>query len=99
MKTIYLLALLVVLCVIGCSRITNGEVQSKKFVPQHEDTYTTYQKVGDIDIPIENTYTVPDKWYITFGKNDEDGKYKERTIEVSNSCYRRYSVGDWINFD
>jgi hypothetical protein len=43
--------------------------------------------------------TVPDRWYITFGKEDEDGKYKERTIRVDQMLYDQYDVGDWFNID
>ena len=83
----------------GCAQITNGNVVFKQFVPEHEEEDITYTKVGDINIPITNYYTVPDQWFVTFGKEDEDGKYKERTMRVGQETYDEFSEGDWINFD
>ena len=89
----------------GCSPpITNGEVTFKEFVPEHQievdDPDITISHDPPITIPGgSHMETVPDKWYITFGKEDEDGKYKTRTICVDQQTHDQYQEGDWINFE
>ena len=90
-----------VLLMLGCSPIQNGAVTNKEFVPEHQvEVDDPDIEIGDITIPGgSHMETVPDRWYITFGKEDEDGKYKERTVCVDQGTYDRYQYGDWINFD
>jgi hypothetical protein len=88
----------------GCSPITNGEVTSKEFVPEHQIEVDDPDITVSYDPPItipggSHMETVPDRWYITFGKEDEDGKYKERTVCVEQSTYNQHEVGEWINLD
>jgi len=92
---------LVTICVllVGCSPpITNGEVQSRQFIPEHRESNTTYMKVGQVSVPITNHYTVPDKWYVIIGKEDEDGKWKTRTYQVDQQTYDDNADGDWLDF-
>jgi len=96
----FLVILLLFVC--GCSDpITNGEVVNKKFVPEHQiEVDDPDITIGDFTIPGgSHMETVPDRWYVTFAKEDEDGKYKERTVTVDQMTYDQYGRGDWINFD
>lgn len=86
--------LIVCLLVTGCgSPITSGEVVSKEFVPEHEE-YTPDQKIGDITI-YGGWDTIPDAWYITIQKKDEDGEVKTRTFHVTKELFDSLKVGDW----
>jgi len=92
-----LISCIVAFVLSGCSPITNGEIVSKDFVPEHEEEDVSYIKVGDVDVPVYDSYTVPDKWYVTFGKEDEDGVYKKRTVQVDQFTYNQVSIGDWFS--
>ena len=97
----FALSILLVFCVIalsGCSpSITNGEMVSKSFVPEHEEDEPDMQ-IGDMTIP-GGTYTVPDKWYVKIGKENEKGKWKERTFRVTEERFNELQKGDWVNFE
>jgi hypothetical protein len=87
----------------GCGQITSGEVQSKEFVPEHEievdDPDITVSQDPLITIPGgSHMETVPDRWYITIGKEDEDGKWKTRRFCVDEAVYNQYGEGDWVDF-
>jgi hypothetical protein len=86
---------------LGCAPITNGKVQSKNFVPEHEiEVDDPDITIYDITIPGGSHWeTVPDAWFVTFGKEDEDGKWKERTLQVDQQTYDEYGQGDWISFE
>jgi len=96
--TAFILGLAVALMVVGCSGITNGEVRSKEFVPEHQETYTTYIKVGEVNVPQHHVRTVPDQWFVTIGKENEDGKWKTRTYQISKQYYDQCQEGDWLDF-
>jgi hypothetical protein len=99
LKIVVFLMLLAIVCTtIGCGpALTSGEVISKSFVPEHEEEEGDMQ-IGDVWIP-GGTYTVPDKWYVTFGKKDESDKWRSRTIEISEDSYNNYENGDWIELE
>lgn len=104
MRWIVISFLLGVLCVssCGCSPpITNGAIVSKEFVPEHQiEVDDPDITIGDITIPGgSHMETVPDRWYVTFGKECEDGEYRERTMRVDQETYDQFDQGDWINFD
>jgi hypothetical protein len=55
----------------GVCYLIYDEVMSDKFYLRkdqwrcsaaHEETYVTYQKVGDVDVPVVNTSVVCDQW-------------------------------------
>lgn len=88
--------------VLGCvSSIENGEVVATSFVPEHEEEREDPDiTIGDITIH-GGTYTVtiPDKWFATFEKVDEDGKMKQRTVQITKNKYNSLKVGDWISVE
>jgi hypothetical protein len=86
-----------ILSIAGCAaQITEGEVISKEFVPEHEITVPVY----DLEFNFKGfeTETVPNKWYITFQKYGENDKLRARKVEVSQTMYNLHNVGDWISF-
>lgn len=91
--------LLFVLAFGGCSRISEGWVSSRQFVPAHDEEEMVV--ISEIDgFPIYGTETVhiPDKWFITFRRKTEDDKWKSRTVEVNKSIHDSCEVGDWVEF-
>lgn len=98
-KWICVVAAMVVLMVAGCQPpITCGNIQSKDFVPEHEEEEYSEIKIGDVSIPTYNTYTVPDEWYITIEMKDENDKLRTRVYKVDERTYDAHNVGDWIDF-
>lgn len=90
-----LLAGIVSLLLCGCTPpIKSGIVQSKKFTPEHIRRHTEYTKIGDVKIPRVVKRTIPDEWTITIRGENDDGKMRERTFEVSRSQYDQAVVGE-----
>lgn len=81
------------LFIAGCSSITDGDVYDREFVAAHEESTIDYD-------PISETFstgseTVPDKWYISFRKvNEQDGGWLTRRVEVEKSTYDSTNLGD-----
>ena len=85
-------------CMVGCGPpLISGDITKKTFIAEHEvdDPDIT---IGDITIP-GGTSIVPDAWYITFGKECEDGKYRRRQVKVTERYYDSVKVGDWFNLE
>ena len=62
---------IIALTIFGIGYLIYDEVVSDKFylrkdqwacTASHVETFVTYQKVGDIDVPITNTTVVCDQW-------------------------------------
>lgn len=53
------------------------------------------------DPPMYSNQTdhIPDCWYVTIGKKCEDGKFRTRTLSVSQSTYKRVQKGEWFNME
>ena len=93
-----IIALLGMFMLSGCGpQINSGTVTSKNFIPEHEEDEPDMY-IGDVYIP-GGTYTVPDKWYVTFGRNDESDRWRTRTIQVTESEYDSYQEGDYIELE
>lgn len=86
---------LLLLC--GCGMITSGEVTGKNFVPAHEKTTMVPTTDFDGNITLQSqTDWIPDRWYVTFEKVDEDNRLKSRTVSVDENVYENTKVGDWF---
>jgi hypothetical protein len=97
-------AVLVILVLLACLLVVGivvsiepvvGTVVNKIYVAEHEDSDTTYIRVGDIDIPIVNYYMVPDKWYLTI--QTKSGRHHD--IEVNQDRYNKTKVGDLYGYE
>lgn len=102
MRVFCLVLFLSLFLISGCSPpIENGEVVRTSFVPEHEEERDEPDiTIGDITIP-GGTYTVtiPDKWYVTIEKVDEDGKTKQRTVQITEAEYNTLDRGDWYSIE
>ena len=94
MKTKVLLILLCVL-LIGCHRLDSGIVIHKEFEPEHSQTYIAYIYTGKTNIPVFQTRTIPDRWYIII-EGVIDAKKRKETIYVSKDEYESINIGDFI---
>jgi hypothetical protein len=90
-----LLAFLLVVGIIASTEPIVGEVVNKIYVAEHEDSDTTYIRVGDIDIPITTYYTVPDRWYLTI--QTKSGRHHD--VEVNQDRYNKTKVGDLYGYE
>lgn len=84
----------------GCGpSIQSGEVLATSFEPEHQVEYENPDiKIDDITIPGGTyTVTVPDKWFVTIEKVDEDGVKKQRRIEITKQEYETLKRGDWYS--
>lgn len=91
---------IMIACISGCGqRITNGEVTSRQFFPEHEEEVDDPDiSIGDITIPGgTHMETVPDAWWITIAKDCEDGERRSRNIKVTEGLYDSLKMGDWYN--
>lgn len=89
-----LLLVFVLMCLLtGCEQINSGTITGKRFSPRHMESSITLDFDGN---PKVDSEMVPDRWYVTFEKVDEDGGLKSRTISVSKQEYEVYKVGQWI---
>lgn len=61
-------------------------------MPEHEvdDSYTI--TVNDISIPVEDSHTVPDAWYVTLQSLVDE---RESTYEISQSTYDRIRLNEY----
>lgn len=83
-------------------KLEEGTVVATEFIPAHttRTTISIPHRVGKITtvsvIPVTRHYD--DQWTITF-EGYLDGKYKERTVYVSEEVYNSYKIGDFFVFD
>lgn len=85
LSIIIIIAAIIVLIAIGCSRndqkLASGTVKDK----WHESGSTYYYKAGDILVPMK----AQDKWYFTISNGDDTD-----TFSVSEEVYNDYEIGD-----
>lgn len=90
----YKFILILCLLIMGCGTpINDGIIISKTFEPEHTESTLTYD-------PITESwgteyYDVPDKWFVTFEKLNEQNKKVQRTIEISQATYDSLVIGKY----
>lgn len=90
MKRVLILALLILILVCSCTRLTEGTIISKEYRPAR--TWVSYIYVNKTLIPQTN-YS-PERYVITI-QDFVDGKEVENTKTIPSYLYEKVSVGDW----
>lgn len=72
--------------------MTVGQVVSKDFEPEHEVDDSTTITVGDITVPIDSSYTVPDRWTVTIQSLADS---RESTYEIDQATYDRIRLNEY----
>lgn len=94
--SVYLIvAIITCFCMNSCVKIKAGEVINKRFDPAHDE----HELVQYGDIWVNETYHVPNRWFITIGKKCEDNKYRTNEVQVSEEIYNETKIGQWMNFN
>lgn len=90
-KILYLIMMFLLLS--ACCEHSSGVVTEKKFVPQHVRHYTTYSRVGKVNVPHHHTQRVPDKWILTIAC---DSCHSHIIKTVEQDFYNQVRIGDEI---
>lgn len=105
MKRIFLALILsaVILLSSACQTITQGEVYDKQFIPAHDETYVSYERMR-IDgnwhsIPVTRMRYCPDTYYICIRKENDKGTFDKARYEVGKERYEQIQIGDEISFE
>lgn len=92
--------LLLALLLIGCEPpLMSGFIHSKEWVPAHDEVKNDIIQIGDIIIPVSNTIHVPDRYYITIRREEENGELRHRSIEVPKDQYEELKLGVWYSLE
>lgn len=87
------IALVMPFGLIGCG-MDAGTVSNKAFEPSHMEEYSNCRLVGKISLCTTETREVDDKWKLELTETKDNGKTKTDWVEVSQSDYDSYDVGE-----
>ena len=95
------LVLVMALLMVGCNKLTEGEVYEKEFKPAESTPVpvTTMIWTGKVAIPITNVYMrhYPDRYIVRIRVYDyESHETKYGEYYVTKECYDAINIGDWF---
>lgn len=98
------LVIIMVLMLVGCNNLTEGEVYEKEFKAAESKPVSTTTMIwtGKIAVPITRTYMrhYPDRYIVrirVYDYESHESKYGE--YYVSKECYDSINIGDWFVYD
>ena len=97
-RTIAVTLALCLLFLIGCGRITSGEVYSKDYHPAYDTEEYRPIRIGETTIPNWETVHHAQRWSVDIRKMDEEtSEWKTRRVYVQETTYNRLQIGDWYD--
>ncbi|MDL2317680.1 hypothetical protein LJC74_01110 [Eubacteriales bacterium OttesenSCG-928-A19] len=93
------LIILVVAVVDARPQLTAGTVTDKRYDAAHTTTWTRWQDVGDVRVPIQEKQHYPDTWSIQVEGAKEDGSRRGEWWSVGSGLYEQIGIGDQVKRD